>query len=1036
MKQLDLQRGVSVSFRAGKLSPTGITWLTDPTKNFITDFGMSMLAYEHFTNMTRNIFLGTGDTQAVINISLSSLSPITGVAVSPTSVFVSGHVGKQLLLNNGYSATITGLISGYIAQISTENVPSSYVGYACIVLEDIDQLEEPVLASGNCDIDPAASYNDRVVDNTNNTVTYSHTRSIVFGAVDANIIFKEIGWSNSILNGNTTKLFGRKVIELPYEAGDIPYIRVTVSRTFSGAEVVHTTPVITGTVASTSRMLVDHPTFNSKYISTIGPDGETIAPQVGDSIMEGYNFGSGNMQLIVSDTAADQDSLHPYGVKALQSLSLGSGNIAMFNVTNKAGYIMIFNTTHLYFYNTTNDLIVSSGTISFTAYGTIHKVVVDNNYIYMATSLGVVYALLNPTTLTLSWLQFNALGNITDLAVSPNRTILLVNNSTTKQIRMFNVSSANVLTLKTVVYNTFAEAGYTFKCLAYINTNLFAIGYTSGLLEMLTVNLDANTIVKTATHQGSQFTTIAYIVASDVVAPTPLFMVGVVDNTVESNHVLYLLTATYVSNNVFVIKSRHCGTYAVAGFPLPITEIFTYLGNGTYLNKASGDIYFHNAPVHNFELGNIVPPCRLVLPMTNRFLMFPLGTSAIATLYKYLPQISKVVNFNKPCEAISTFSTTVITRVTNVGSNLICGWSNTEKKYYLFVNSNGLLIPIPGLVLGMPAPMTGSPTVNTVYGMADHGTQFLIANEGSRLAAYNVSGYTCVLAAQTPLTAVNGAFAKLHNGNYAVGRNSNIAIYSFNGTAFSQVASYDLPNYEISVAITHQSTEDDTVFYVASHNKLYKLRQSVGNVELLGSLELETDEGTEYIDSLEVVDNIAYITRDYSSLSIVDVSTDVPKLLRLYTNYGDGLQLIGKTEHGVVITDAPNGTRQIYWNNDRVVSGQSLDTNKLNVHGGRQFILLTNHVGLCIFVDADNSSRSMLYSYDISGVVGNSIVRKAYVDFYNGSVSNMRSISVYNTDTAERKIMWTNTFNSSVPVNNMQLSNVKFTLSWHRVLGP
>lgn len=276
MKKLS-RRDVEIQFRVGKyLEPGVITWITDPQTNLITDWGLQALSNWYFADMTRYCMLGTSSQS---NKRLIRMSQTENV-VTGTSFSIDDETNNRLIIHhNGVRARVVKYTSPTSVLVDTVNTVPAGFGHLCHV--DDHTLTVPVLVSNISVLDSGAISNVKTFDPVTGLVTITNTRAILFDPLEEARVFQEIGWGPTLNDGANSNLFGKRIIPLSFDSGDIPYVQISIVRKVDCAPKSEVSVPFYGYEGTSTVKLPYSPTIiDERYYSTIGSTGETIPPTI------------------------------------------------------------------------------------------------------------------------------------------------------------------------------------------------------------------------------------------------------------------------------------------------------------------------------------------------------------------------------------------------------------------------------------------------------------------------------------------------------------------------------------------------------------------------------------------------------------------------------------------------------------------------------------------------------------------------------------------------------------------------------------
>lgn len=292
--RIKLPNGIGINFRVGKLAAGGITWITETQQNLITAWGLRQLDRMWTCDATNNALLGTGDTanRRTVSITLPDLPSATDETIAEcTQAFTNDDVtfNRVISFGDGSYATIKRWTDdpGNTTEVIITMPPGTFDDQSMvaeILYVEQDTLITPSMISSTVDASPTSNGSIQFFDEETEILRVEDTRSIIFDPVIADIMFKEIGWA-PVDNGLTSKVFGRKVIDLPFMAGDQPYIQITLIREVECSELSYpTVPIANYTGSGISKLFVDQ--FDENYRSSIGTLGNTNPPVLQNALME------------------------------------------------------------------------------------------------------------------------------------------------------------------------------------------------------------------------------------------------------------------------------------------------------------------------------------------------------------------------------------------------------------------------------------------------------------------------------------------------------------------------------------------------------------------------------------------------------------------------------------------------------------------------------------------------------------------------------------------------------------------------------
>lgn len=274
MKKMS-RRDVSVNFRVGRyLGGTDVEWITDVETNLITDWGINALAEYYFTDMTRYVLLGNSNNPNKRSATMSQ----SGTTVQGSGFTQDDATYNRLIIHhNGARARIVRYTSSSSVVVDTSlSVP---VGIGTVCYTDDDQLIDPQFISNIYLVEEGAISNTKTVDPATGMVTITNTRVVVFEALQTAASFKEIGWAPNNKDGLNSKLFGKRVINLNFDADDIPYVQVSIVRKIDCSEKTGVSVPLYGyTGTGTFKLRYDRSNFDERFYSTIAEDGSTVRP--------------------------------------------------------------------------------------------------------------------------------------------------------------------------------------------------------------------------------------------------------------------------------------------------------------------------------------------------------------------------------------------------------------------------------------------------------------------------------------------------------------------------------------------------------------------------------------------------------------------------------------------------------------------------------------------------------------------------------------------------------------------------------------
>ncbi len=289
--------GIGIRFRIGAYVESGISWITDEQSNLVTRWGLNQLDQMWVCDATTNALLGTGTAPNRRDIMAMLAPEPTGngntIAISATA-FTNDDVDNNRVISfgDGTYATIVGrfddaayvpdtavLVEAPIGVAHAENVVAE------VLYVEQSTLDMPTFASTSADMSPTTNSSVSDYDETTQLLRIEDTRALIFEPLAADITFHEIGWAPVLDNGINSNVFGRRVVDAAFLAGERPYVQVTLVREIDCSEQQHASlPIQNYDGTGTTQLLLNQ--FDQSYRSYIGPLGNTIAPYAQNAMLE------------------------------------------------------------------------------------------------------------------------------------------------------------------------------------------------------------------------------------------------------------------------------------------------------------------------------------------------------------------------------------------------------------------------------------------------------------------------------------------------------------------------------------------------------------------------------------------------------------------------------------------------------------------------------------------------------------------------------------------------------------------------------
>lgn len=351
-------KNIEVGYRWGVLNKHNAPeWRSDLKKNLITDWGITNLSNCWFAAMTENVILGTDSTPNRVPV-IATHSGTTVEITTPVFTVANAVGNHGILMESGLYLEITQYVSPTKVVVDYEVSENSSQEPAVLCITDHDTLDG-VLIGNTYEESGCKNTIEKVTENGEDYLIIGNSRGVSFssasnlagltttnGTLNQDMKFSEIGWS-PIAGSKSAKVFGRRIEDLYFMAGERPYVEVTIYRkvpvsvvqngTVGVAESLESNSI--GMYKASSQFMFDaicdgdysESSALWNFASKVDPTtGETIAPAYPETLLEGIG---GGRRYFVAANASFNPTQH--------LLTYDSGTMAMCTapIETQHGYV-------------------------------------------------------------------------------------------------------------------------------------------------------------------------------------------------------------------------------------------------------------------------------------------------------------------------------------------------------------------------------------------------------------------------------------------------------------------------------------------------------------------------------------------------------------------------------------------------------------------------------------------------------------------------------------------------------------------------